>query len=140
MSKDLSFPWSKRQFTLLPQRPLQNSQSQSSENFISPSPFPRYGHSLLATGNRNGEIFMFGGLVGSNLSNELFCFSSRDQTFSLWQTYTDIPPPVVGHASAIVSNVLIVWGGETDGQLKTTDRKKLDNGLYLLNLGPIFSS
>ncbi|KZT18428.1 galactose oxidase [Neolentinus lepideus HHB14362 ss-1] len=52
----------------------------------------------------------------------------------LVQTGGEVPSPQVGHASALVSNVLIVWGGDmkTDSKARLTD--KLDDGLYLLNL------
>jgi hypothetical protein len=53
----------------------------------------------------------------------------------LYQTAGELPSPRVGHASALVSNVLIVWGGDTktDPMSKPTDKQ--DEALYLLNLG-----
>lgn len=50
------------------------------------------------------------------------------------QTGGEIPSPRVGHASALVSNVLIVWGGDTKDPGST---EKQDDGLYLLNLGKV---
>ena len=67
--------------------------------------------------------------------NDLYVFSTRDITAMLYQTAGEIPSPRVGHASALVSNVLIVWGGDTktDPMSKPTDKQ--DDALYLLNLG-----
>jgi hypothetical protein len=50
----------------------------------------------------------------------------------------DTPSHRVGHASALVSNVLIVWGGDTKTDGHVTATEKLDDGLYLLNLGMNF--
>jgi hypothetical protein len=69
--------------------------------------------------------------VHEAVHNDLYSFSARDLTASLVHTVGEVPPPRVGHASALVSSVLIVWGGDT----KTNDGEKQDDGLYLLNLG-----
>ncbi|KAJ3765153.1 hypothetical protein FB446DRAFT_655634, partial [Lentinula raphanica] len=50
------------------------------------------------------------------------------------QTGGEVPSPRVGHVSAIVSNVLIVWGGDTKTDPKMRQSDKQDDGLYLLNL------
>lgn len=46
----------------------------------------------------------------------------------------------MGHASALVGSVLIVWGGDTktNGGVRTNDKQ--DDGLYLLNLGEKYSA
>ncbi|KAF8211579.1 hypothetical protein K438DRAFT_1568813, partial [Mycena galopus ATCC 62051] len=46
----------------------------------------------------------------------------------------DGPSPRVGHASALVSNVLIVWGGDTKTDPKSKPTDTQDDSLYLLNL------
>ncbi|EGO04494.1 hypothetical protein SERLA73DRAFT_82409 [Serpula lacrymans var. lacrymans S7.3] len=100
----------------------------------SPSPFPRYGHALPAAATSSGELYLFGGLVRESARNDLYVFSTRDLSATLMQTAGEIPSSRVGHASALVSNVLVVWGGDTktDPQSKSTDKQ--DDGLYLLNL------
>ena len=50
------------------------------------------------------------------------------------QTTGEIPTPRVGHASALVGSVLIVWGGDTKSNNKSNPGDSLDDGLYLLNL------
>lgn len=127
-----NYPWSMRQLSMLPQSPLPRSPQSSS---ISPPPFPRYGHSVPAIGNQNGELFLFGGLVRDAVRNDLYCISSRDQSACLWQVQGDTPSHRVGHASALVSNVLIVWGGDTKTDGRASVGGGLDDGLYLLNLG-----
>jgi hypothetical protein len=51
------------------------------------------------------------------------------------QTAGEIPSPRVGHASALVSNVLIIWGGDT--KIDPNVKEKQDDSLYLLNLGKL---
>ena len=50
------------------------------------------------------------------------------------QTTGEIPKPRVGHASALVGSVLIVWGGDNRTNNNSNPVKDLDDGLYLLNL------
>lgn len=104
----------------------------------SPPPFPRYGHALPATATANGELYLFGGLVREAARNDLYLFSIRDLSATLVQTAGEIPSPRVGHASAIVSSVLIVWGGDTKTDPMSDPTEKQDDGLYLLNLGEWF--
>lgn len=48
-----------------------------------------------------------------------------------------MPSPRVGHASALVSSVLIVWGGDTKSDTRPGLSDTQDDGLYLLNLGKL---
>ena len=79
--------------------------------------------------------YIFGGLVRESARNDLYLFSTRDQSATLLQTAGDGPSPRVGHASALVSSVLIVWGGDTKTDPKSKPTDKQDDNLYLLNLG-----
>lgn len=65
------------------------------------------------------------------MRNDLYSFATRDLSATLVETTGEIPKIRVGHASALVSSVLIVWGGDT----KQRETDKQDEGLYLLNLG-----
>lgn len=123
-----TYPWKKLQFDLVPQTLISSRRTTQAADVPSPSPFPRYGHSLCARSNES-ELFIFGGLVGDNKSNELYCFSSLKNSVSLWQTEGDVPSPRVGHASAVISSVLIVWGGDAE-----LAGGRIDDALYLLNL------
>lgn len=109
---------------------------------------PRYGHSVPLTATPTGELFVFGGLVQDEVKDDLWVMSgfwNPDATVNsagrrstkemgvkaaLMETTGDAPGPRVGHKSALVSSVLIVWGGDT--LAKEGDRN--DDGLYLLNL------
>ncbi|KAG9001695.1 Negative regulator of mitotic exit [Tulasnella sp. JGI-2019a] len=122
-----AYPWAARRLALQPVASL----SRAASPMASPSPFPRYGHSLPPVASASGELFLFGGLVKEQVKNDLYSFSTRDLSATLIETKGEIPPARVGHASALVSSVLIVWGGDT----KTNDADKQDEGLYLLNLG-----
>lgn len=124
------YPWSARRIALPPPLFLARPGTPAQAG-PSPSPFPRYGHSLPLVASQTGELFLFGGLVRETVKNDLYTFNTRDLAATLVQTTGEIPPPRVGHASALVSSVLIIWGGDT----KTRDTDKQDDGLYLLNLG-----
>ncbi|OJA16234.1 hypothetical protein AZE42_00038 [Rhizopogon vesiculosus] len=128
-----AYPWSARRL-LLPPPILISKPGVTAPSSPSPSPFPRYGHALPATATTSGELYLFGGLVRETARNDLYLFSTRDLSATLVQTAGEIPSPRVGHASAIVSSVLIVWGGDTKTDPMTNQAEKQDDGLYLLNL------
>ncbi|KAI0066487.1 hypothetical protein BV25DRAFT_1820444 [Artomyces pyxidatus] len=130
-----AYPWSARRLHLQAPVLLPNkAPAGPAPTAPSPSPFPRYGHALPATATAAGELFLFGGLVHESARNDLYVFSTRDLSATLLQTSGEIPSPRVGHASALVSSVLLVWGGDTktDGRARPNDRQ--DDSLYLLNL------
>ncbi|GJE87566.1 hypothetical protein PsYK624_036490 [Phanerochaete sordida] len=128
-----AYPWSQRRL-ILPAPVILPKPGAASPTSPSPSPFPRYGHSLPATATATGELFLFGGLVRETVRNDLYLFSTRDLSATLLQTAGEIPSPRVGHASALVGSVLIVWGGDTKTSNKAKPTDKQDDGLYLLNL------
>ncbi|KAH7320431.1 hypothetical protein B0J17DRAFT_685680 [Rhizoctonia solani] len=137
------YPWSVRRLQI--EGPLRvpggNGQSVTS---MSGPPLPRYGHSVPLIATPGGDIFVFGGLVKDQVKDDLWMFrgvwgpdaSSRRTSkemgvvASLLETTGDAPGPRVGHKSALVSSVLIVWGGDTLAK----DGERNDDGLYLLNL------
>lgn len=77
---------------------------------------------------------MFGGLVEDTPRNDLYLISADNRYTTRVRTTGEIPSPRVGHASAVVGSVLIVWGGETSGISRARYGVEQDNGLYLLNL------
>jgi hypothetical protein len=125
-------PWSARRLTLLPPSIL-NKPGVIAPTTPSPPPFPRYGHALPANAGANGELFIFGGLVKESARNDVYLFSTKDNSASLLQTTGSAPSPRMGHASALVGDALIVWGGDTNPD-PTSQTDKHDNGLYLLSL------
>ncbi|KAL4241731.1 hypothetical protein ABKN59_000783 [Abortiporus biennis] len=128
-----AYPWSQRRLLLPPPVTLPKP-GVVTPTSPSPSPFPRYGHALPATATATGELFLFGGLVRDTVRNDLYLFSTRDLSATLLQTSGEVPSPRVGHASALVGSVLIVWGGDTKTNNKAKPGDKQDDGLYLLNL------
>ncbi|KDR71307.1 hypothetical protein GALMADRAFT_798344 [Galerina marginata CBS 339.88] len=129
-----SFPWSATRLNLLPPNIINKFGVAPPTTSPSPSPFPRYGHALPATATASGDLYLFGGLVRESAQNDrdVYIFSTHDNSASLFQTGGDVPSPRFGHACALVGNVLIVWGGETNINPYSSDRQ--DNRLYLLNL------
>ncbi|OBZ78636.1 Tip elongation aberrant protein 1 [Grifola frondosa] len=128
-----AYPWSQRRLMLPPPVTIPKP-GVAVPTTPSPSPFPRYGHALPATATATGELFLFGGLVRETVRNDLYLFSTRDLSATLLQTAGEVPSPRVGHASALVGSVLIVWGGDTKTNNKAKQSDKQDDGLYLLNL------
>ena len=148
-SQQVVYPWSQRSLLMNPPRFLDESR-QAPMGALSPFPFPRYGHAANQTASSTGEIYLFGGLVRESVKNDLYTvyvdklFSSQPNSppnaqpnaqqlhasATLVQTTGEIPPPRVGHATVLVSNVLILWGGDT--KIRADDKQ--DEGLYLLNL------
>src|SRR6266852_2559897 len=97
----MSFFWNKRHSKALfptnsqSQSPL-SPQSQSVYRWsahanppgLSPSPFPRYSHTLSTSATAAGDLFLFGGYVtrSRSPSNDLYLISTRDFSTTLLQT------------------------------------------------------
>ena len=115
---DLSlYPWS--------QRRLEFPQSL-------PCPFPRYGAAINAIASPRGDIYLAGGLVnGSTVKGDLWLVEAGTSPIVCSQvtTHGEGPGPRVGHASLLVGNAFIVFGGDT----KIDELDVLDETLYLLN-------
>ncbi|PWN27111.1 hypothetical protein BDZ90DRAFT_220990 [Jaminaea rosea] len=147
--QNVVYPWSQRSITMNPPRYLDDSR-QGPPGAVSPSPFPRYGHAANSAASPSGEVYLFGGLVRESVKNDLYTVhvdkvsqpapsatsptspaaNINGASATLVQTTGEIPPPRVGHATVLVSNVLILWGGDT--KIRADDKQ--DEGLYLLNL------
>lgn len=125
-----AYPWSVRRLQLPPPVVL-NKPGIVPPTSPSPSPFPRYGHVVPTVSTTPaGDMYIFGGLVRDAARNDLYIVSSKDISATLVQTGGEVPSPRVGHAAALVSNVMIVWGGDT----RQDASQPQDDGLYLLNL------
>ncbi len=111
------YPWSQRRLTF---------------TTTQPNPFPRYGAAVNAVSSKEGEIYLMGGLVnGSTVKGDLWMIEAGGSNLACYpvQTSFEGPGPRVGHASLLVGNAFIVFGGDT----KQDERDKLDDTLYLLN-------
>ncbi|PGH09859.1 hypothetical protein AJ79_05585 [Helicocarpus griseus UAMH5409] len=111
------FPWSQRRMNF----PNQNLR-----------PFPRYGAAVNGVASKEGDIYMMGGLVdGSTAKGDLWMVENNGGNMSCFpiNPVTEGPGPRVGHASLLVGNAFIVFGGDT----KTDENDTLDDTLYLLN-------
>ena len=108
--------------------------SQRRLNFSSPqaTPFPRYGAAINSVASKEGDIYLMGGLIeGSTVKGDLWMIESSGGSLSCFQiaTVSEGPGPRVGHASLLVGNAFIVFGGDT----KINETDALDDTLYLLN-------
>lgn len=103
-------------------------------NFPAPrvTPFPRYGAAANAVASKEGDIYLMGGLIdGATVKGDLWIVESNGGNLTCFpiNPTTDCPSPRVGHASLLVGNAFIVFGGDT----KMDENDTLDDTLYLLN-------
>lgn len=107
--------------------------SQRKLNFTSPhpGPFPRYGAAANATASKEGDLYIMGGLINSTTVKGDLWMVEAGGSLSCYPlaTTAEGPGPRVGHASLLVGNAFIVYGGDT----KIEESDSLDETLYLLN-------
>ena len=121
-----------------PNRPQQDSPypwSQKRLNFTAQAnPFPRYGAAVNSSASKEGWIYLMGGLINSTtVKGDLWMVEGQNGSMACYPVHTpsEGPGPRVGHASLLVGNAFIVFGGDT----KLQDEDVLDDTLYLLNTG-----
>ncbi|RYP86975.1 hypothetical protein DL769_000618 [Monosporascus sp. CRB-8-3] len=110
------YPWSTRQLAF---------------TSAMPSPFPRYGAAVNGVSSKEGDIYVMGGLINSStVKGDLWMIEAGgNMTCYPLATTAEGPGPRVGHASLLVGNAFIVYGGDT----KIDETDILDETLYLLN-------
>ncbi|KAK5091418.1 Negative regulator of mitotic exit [Lithohypha guttulata] len=111
------YPWS--------QKPLAFPNPQA-------NPFPRYGAAVNSIASKEGDIYLMGGLInGETVRGDLWMVEAGASQLSCYPiaTVSEGPGPRVGHASLLVGNAFIVFGGDTQQE----DTDVLDDTLYLLN-------
>ena len=111
------YPWSKRRLTFTTSQP---------------NPFPRYGAAVNAISSKEGDVYVMGGLVnGTTVKGDLWMIEAGAGNLACYPigTKSEGPGPRVGHASLLVGNAFIVFGGDT----KQEETDPLDDTLYLLN-------
>ncbi|EKD11987.1 uncharacterized protein L3040_005906 [Drepanopeziza brunnea f. sp. 'multigermtubi'] len=110
------YPWSQRRLTYTTSHP---------------SPFPRYGAAVNSIASKEGDIYLMGGLINSStVKGDLWMVEAGGNMACYpLATTAEGPGPRVGHASLLVGNAFIVYGGDT----KMEDSDVLDETLYLLN-------
>ncbi|WFC93651.1 hypothetical protein MBRA1_000273 [Malassezia brasiliensis] len=141
--QNIVYPWGKKQITMNPPRFLDENR-RAPAGVLSPPPFPRYGHATNQATSANNEVYIFGGLVRDSVKNDMYIMGVEpiqvqrstgmkmdvSLNATLVQTSGQAPLPRVGHAAVLVSNVFVLWGGDT----KVRAEDKQDEALYLLNL------
>ena len=97
-----------------------------------PSPFPRYGAAVNSVASKEGDIYLMGGLINSStVKGDLWMVEAGSANMNCYPIAPtqEGPGPRVGHASLLVGNAFIVYGGDT----KMEEGDELDETLYLLN-------
>jgi Galactose oxidase, central domain len=95
------------------------------------NPFPRYGAAVNSVSSKDGDVYIMGGLVNaSTVKGDLWIIDAgKGLTCEPVKAEAEGPGPRVGHASLLVGNAFIVFGGDT----KQEETDPLDDTLYLLN-------
>lgn len=96
------------------------------------NPFPRYGAAVNSQASKDGAVYLMGGLInGSTVKGDLWIVEAGPGNMTCYPvaTTSEGPGPRVGHASLLVGNAFIVFGGDT----KMDEGDMLDDTLYLLN-------
>ena len=88
--------------------------------------------------SKEGDIYLMGGLINSStVKGDLWMVEAGGNMACYpLATTAEGPGPRVGHASLLVGNAFIVYGGDT----KMEDTDILDETLYLLNTCMYFQS
>ncbi|NXU75040.1 GEFF factor, partial [Oreotrochilus melanogaster] len=73
----------------------------------SPGPGPRHGHSAVVY---HTGMYLFGGLMGLSEQKDLWKWDFLSSSWSNIRT-SHGPPPVVGHASALFKDFMLIFGG-----------------------------
>jgi hypothetical protein len=118
------YPWSTRQLV------LSASTLVGAPPNTLVSPFPRYGLSVPPIPTQSGHLLIFGGLVRESVRNDLYALDCQDFSAASVAATGDFPLPRVGHASALVRSVLLVWGGDTKSHIDDEQ----DEAIYLFNI------
>ncbi|KAK7466347.1 hypothetical protein VKT23_005075 [Stygiomarasmius scandens] len=98
----------------------------------SPSPFPCYGHCLSVSSTQSGELYMFGGKTSYHAkpNNDCYIIDIKKSSVTLVKTKRK-PSKRAGHASIMLRDTFIIWGGARNFGGKFA----LDQGLYMLDIG-----
>lgn len=87
--------------TTLPQFPW------SSKKISNNNPFPRYGHASNMQAGKDGDIFVFGGLVKDRAMHDLWIINSNELESRMVMTTGEGPNARVGHAALLIGNAFI---------------------------------
>ncbi|EEB06157.1 cell end marker Tea1 [Schizosaccharomyces japonicus yFS275] len=91
---------------------------------------PRYGHSSHPVAEGGQDIYIFGGMAGKNgEKNDFWVLNVNTSQFNALRSLGEVPSPRLGHASVLIGNAFIVFGGF----VRNASMERQDNALYLLN-------
>lgn len=119
-------------------------------NLISPwrkrklynSPFPRFSHAASSITSDQGAIYLMGGLSSNAVYGDMWVIepikneNSENYPYiaSPIENIERVPSPRTGHASVLIGNAFIVFGGDT---VIDEHDQFLDNKLYFFNISSL---
>lgn len=106
------------------------------------SPFPRFSHAASSITSDQGAIYLMGGLSSNAVYGDMWVIepikqegkSNYPYIASPIENFERVPSPRTGHASVLIGNAFIVFGGDT--VIEENDQF-LDNRLYFFNISSL---
>lgn len=112
------------------------------------SPFPRFSHAASALTSDQGAVYLMGGLSHNAVYGDMWVIEPIKQSkgssngtsknfpyiASPIENFERVPSPRTGHASVLIGNAFIVFGGDT---VIDANDQFLDNKLYFFNISSL---
>lgn len=106
------------------------------------SPFPRFSHAASSITSDQGGIYLMGGLSSNAVYGDMWVIepikNDNDPNYpyiaSPIENAERVPSPRTGHASVLIGNAFIVFGGDT---VIDENDQFLDNKLYFFNISSL---
>ncbi|XP_076180349.1 leucine zipper like transcription regulator 1 isoform X1 [Ptiloglossa arizonensis] len=94
-----------------------------------PPPARRYGHTMVSF---DRHLFVFGGTADSTLPNDLHCYDLDTKTWSIILPSADsqIPSGRLFHAAAVIGEVMFIFGGTIDNNVRSGDMYRFQFSSY----------
>nr|CAH7718604.1 unnamed protein product [Callosobruchus chinensis] len=95
-----------------------------------PAPARRYGHTMVAYGDRH--LYVFGGAADSALSSDLHCFDLDACTWSQVRPDLEsiVPTGRLFHAAAVLGDAMFVFGGTVDNNVRSGEMYRFQFANY----------
>jgi len=104
----------------------------STEHVLRGTPSPperRYGHTMVT---HDRHLYVFGGVAGQSMPNELHCFDLDAQIWSIITPAQNSCPPSgrLFHAAAVVGDAMFVFGGTVDNNIRSGEMHRFQFSSY----------
>ncbi|PAA55362.1 hypothetical protein BOX15_Mlig010006g2, partial [Macrostomum lignano] len=96
---------------------------------VAPAPEKVFGHSMLSYGR---HLFVFGGVTGSSVMNQLFSYDLDDKTWSTVEPAAGsrVPDGRLYHSAVLVDSSMYIFGGNVEKNLFSGDMYRIQLSSY----------